>query len=155
MRSALILVAAMSLSASAFAQEISFDDVPPAIMEVALETAPGVDFYKVSIEMENGVAIYEFEATDHEGKHVEVDVTENGDLEEIEMETTLEDTPAAVLAVLEEAAPGFEITYIELSVRDGGAAFVYEFEGLLDGRQMDVEIDEGGEVLAMSHRLQS
>ncbi len=153
MQRAFLFAAASLFAAPVFAEEeteISFDDVPPAVMETAIATAPGVDFYRVSIEVENGVSIYEFEAKDYAGRHVEIDVFEDGSLEEIEMETELSEVPDAVMNTLNSAAPGFEPSYIELSVRLGGRDFVYEFEGRLNGVAVDIEIREDGELLFIS-----
>lgn len=148
MQRALLLIAAAWLAAPAYAEtEISFDDVPDNVMETAIETAPGVSFDRVSIEIEDGQTIYEFEAEDHAGNHIEIDVFEDGSLDEIEMELDWNDIPAAVANSLQNAAPGFEPTYIELSVRDGGSLFVYEFEGEFDGQEVDIEIEESGDVL--------
>ena len=150
---ALLFVSAFAFSAPAFAQdetEIAMEDVPENVLDVALNTAPGVEFERVSIEVENGVVIYEFEAKDHKGCHIEIDVTEDGQLEEIEMEIAMDEVPQAVAATLERTAPGFRAEYIELSVRDGGAAFVYEFEGNIDGAPVDIEIAENGALIFIS-----
>jgi uncharacterized membrane protein YkoI len=154
----LTLSACLILTVSAFAEtrdEISFDDVPENVLDTAIRTAPGVTFDRVSIEVENGVKIYEFEAKDHAGRHIEIDVDENGVLEEIEMETDFDDLPAPVVATLEKTAPGMEPTYIELSVRDGRPAYVYEIEGVVNGRAVDIEIAEDGALLLMSDDLSS
>jgi len=158
MNRALTLLSVLLLNAAANAddgQEISFNDVPQNILDMANATAPGVTFDRVSIEVENGVSIYEFEAKDHNGLHIEIDVTENGELEEIEMETPWENVPEPVVATLKKTAPGFKPTYIELSVREGGAKFVYEFEGTLEGRPVDIEIAENGKLLVFEDTLSS
>lgn len=150
MQRALILIAASLASAHAAAEtEVAFNDVPEAVRETAISTAPGVEFTPVQTEIEDGVQIYEFQATDHNGRHIEIDVRADGTLEEIEMEVALDDTPAAVLSTLDREAPGFIPSYIEMSVRDGGA-LVYEFDGELNGEAMSIEIAEGGELLVMS-----
>lgn len=150
---ALTFLSNLAFCAPVFAQdetEIAMEDVPDIVLETAMITAPGVDFDRVSIEIENGVAIYEFEAKDHNGCHIEIDVTEDGQLEEIEMEIAMADVPPAVAATLEREAPGFRAAYIELSVRDGGGVYVYEFEGDVDGAAVDIEIAENGELLVLS-----
>lgn len=137
--------------ASAFANtEVAFEDVPENVLDAAIDAAPGVTFDRVSIEVENGVSIYEFEAKDHNGFHIEIDVTEDGELEEIEMQIPMSDVPQAVADRLEKEAPGFRADYIELSVRDGGAAFVYEFSGKSRGKPVNVEIAENGDLLVSS-----
>ncbi len=150
---AFLLLTALLFCAPAHAQdetEIAMEDVPDIVLDMAMNTAPGVDFDRVSIEIENGVVIYEFEAKDHNGCHIEIDVTEDGQLEEIEMEIAMADVPPAVAATLEKEAPGFRAEYVELSVRDGGGVYVYEFEGDIDGAPVDIEIAESGALVALS-----
>ncbi len=150
---ACLALAAYSIAAAN--DEITLEDVPENILDMAIRTAPGVTFTRVSIEVENGVSIYEFEATDHAGRHIEIDIDENGRLEEIEMETDLADVPAPVIATLEKTAPGFQPNYIELSVRDAAPFYVYEFEGVAEGRNIDIEIAENGDLLVISDDLSS
>ncbi|MEO0400353.1 MAG: hypothetical protein AAF224_13135 [Pseudomonadota bacterium] len=122
---------------SAFAEtEVSWDEVPVNVRDVAENTAPGIDFVKVSVEIENGVVIYEFEGETYDGRHVEVDVTEDGRLDEIEMEETEADLPEAVVAAIQEARPGSIILLVETSI-SGAGEFRYEVE---------VETPEGGSV---------
>lgn len=143
--------AAFAFTSTAFAQtEISLEDVPSQIIETAETTVPGVTFHRVSSETEGGVLIYEFEAYNSAGKHIEVDITENGDLQELEMEIDFAQVPANIKTALEETAPGFEPTYVEYSVRDGGRDYVYEFEGDHNGRALEIEIAESGRVLFAS-----
>ncbi|MEM8988655.1 MAG: PepSY domain-containing protein [Pseudomonadota bacterium] len=148
---ALVIAAVFTAAAPAFAEsksEIDFDDVPAVVLKTAEETAPGVVFERVSIEIEDGVAVYEFEATSFDGKHIEIDVAEDGTLEEIELQKSLDEVPAEILKVLAEAVPEAEPVYIEASVR--GGFYVYEFEcAAEDGAMVDVEIDENGKVLSL------
>ena len=158
MTRALTAVSCFALIASSIATantEIPLDSVPENIMDTAIRTAPGVTFDRVSIEEENGVSIYEFEAKDHNGRHIEVDVTEDGDLEEIEMEIPFSDVPADVVATLEATASGFIPVYIEFSVRQTAPIYVYEFDGDLEGRQVSIEIAESGDLLVFSDDLSS
>ncbi len=140
-----------AIGSAAFAQtEISLDDVPSDIIAKAETTVPGVTFHRVSTELEGGVLIYEFEAFNSAGQHVEVDITEGGAIQEIEMEISFAQTPSAVKAALDEVAAGFEPDYVEYSVREGGRDYVYEFEGEHNGRQLEIEIAENGRVLFVS-----
>ena len=130
--------------------EISITDAPAELLDVARETAPGVEFTRVSIEEEVSGKVYEFEAVDYAGRHIEIDVLEDGTLEEIEMEISESEIPSAVRETLETTIPGFEPDYIELSVRQNGADFVYEFQGEYEGAQIDIEIAEDGKLLVIS-----
>ena len=153
MQRALIAFAAtaLTLESAAFAQsEIPIDEVPAAIVAKAETTIPGVTFHRVSTELEDGVLIYEFEAFNSAGQHVEVDITERGAIQEIEMEISLAQAPRAVRAALEEVAAGFEPDHVQYSVRDGGRDYVYEFEGEHNARPLEVEIAENGRVLFVS-----
>ncbi len=152
---ALASIALASISLASANTSISLEDVPENVLDTAIRTAPGVTFDRVSIEEENGVAIYEFEATDHAGRHIEIDVTEDGELEEIEMEQDVEDLPTAVAATLDETVPGFEPDYVEFSVRQTAPVYVYEFDGSYEGRPVEIEIAEDGELLVFTHGLSS
>ena len=158
MTRALAAAASIALLSASFASantDIAIEDVPENILDTAIRTAPGVTFDRVSIEVENGVSIYEFEAKDHDGRHIEIDVTEDGELEEIEMEFDFDDLPDAVAATLEETVPGFEPDYVEFSVRQTAPIYVYEFDGSYEGRAVDIEIAEDGELLIFRHGLSS
>ena len=153
MKRTLVTLLASAAAAPALADyqtEISVDAVPAEIVEIAATTVPGMNFDRVSTELENGVTIYEFEGYNSAGQHVEVDIDENGDIQEIEMQVSAAQVPPTVERSLEQAAPGFEASYIEFSVRDGGAEFVYEFEGDYQGRTLEIEIAENGDVLFVS-----
>ena len=142
------LAFAATLSTTVAAQQIiDVEDAPASALAVAEETAPGAEFDDVSVEVEAGVTVYEFRGVDYAGRRIEVDVTEDGALEEIEMEEAAADLPAVVLEAIEAREPGFEVTKVETSVRANGD-FAYEVEGL-DGRGDFVEFDvtEDGEII--------
>ena len=143
-----IAIATILLSSAATAQIVDINDVPDDVLSTARATAPGVDFHTVSIERENGVDVYEFEAEDYRGRHIEVDVREDGSLEEIEMEMELDEVPAAVRDALNAEFNDFSVSYVEASIRANGV-FAYEFEGrTANGTRMDLEIAEDGEILS-------
>lgn len=144
MKKFLITAAALGLAAPALAQEedsISMDEVPEAAMTAAQENAPeGItEFESVQLDGET----YEFAATKEDGTAVEVDVMADGTLDEIEEEVAMEAVPQPVAATLDAEAAGLQPTMIEKSTRADGA-IVYEFEGQLDGQEVDIEINEDG-----------
>ena len=158
MTRALTAIACLVLGATTLASAdttIAMEDVPENIMDAAIRTAPGVTFDRVSIEVEDGVSIYEFEAKDHNGRHIEIDVTEDGEVEEIEMDFDIENLPAAVAKTLYDTVPGFEPDYVEFSVRQHAPIYVYEFEGAYEGRPVDIEIAEDGALLVFDYDLSS
>ena len=73
----------------------------------------------------------------------EVDVMEDGSIEEIEKQIAMEALPAPVMAALEAEMAGFTPDYIEESTRPEGVV-VYEFEGTHDGAAIDAEIAADG-----------
>ena len=154
MRLATLFVAASAFAASAAigAGEtiINIEDVPANVLETAIQTAPGSEFYRVSTETENGVLVYEFEATSFDGKHIEVDVLADGTLDEVEMEMSLDELPTEVTQGLFAQYPGFTPSYIEASIRSDWST-VYEIEGVsASGERLAVDINESGDIISVS-----
>ena len=152
MKTILITSAAIALALPTFAQTtgggdenaISMDEVPEAAMTAAQENAMGVEFETVQIDPDNETETYEFSGTKADGMMLEVDVLADGTIEEIEEEITMEEVPQAVSAALDSEASGLEPSFVEKSTREDGATIVYEFEGMLDGQEVDIEINEDG-----------
>lgn len=138
-----IATAVIALGTAAVAQEettMTMEEVPAAVMDAAIAAnTMGTEFE--SVAMDDGV--YEFAGTGADGMGYEVDVMEDGSIEEVEMEIMMEAVPAEVSAALEAEMPGFEPTYIEESTRPEGV-IVYEFEGEFDGQTIDAEINADG-----------
>ncbi|MEO1015440.1 MAG: hypothetical protein AAFX08_09675 [Pseudomonadota bacterium] len=144
-----LIVAALAIApaSSAFADDLAPNAAPAEILAVAEDTAPGVDFRSVSVEIENGRKVYEFRGVGFNDRWVEVDIVENGRLEEIEMEGTADDLPAAVRRSVASAAPEQEIFRVETSVR-GDGVFIYEVEmRAADGSLAAFELNEAGRIL--------
>ncbi len=142
MKTLLSTAALLLLATVAAAQEettMTMDEVPANIMEVANANANGMTFETVALD--DGV--YEFAATGEDGMGYEVDVTEDGTVEEIEREIAMDALPAEVTAALEAELAGFTPDYIEESTREDGS-IVYEFEGTHEGAAIDAEINADG-----------
>ena len=138
--------AALALALPAFAQEeneISMDEVPEAALATAQEHAMGVTFDAVQMDPDAGTDTYEFSGAKEDGTMIEVDVLADGTLEEVEEEVAMDAVPEPVSATLDAEASGFEPSFIEKSTREDGS-IVYEFEGQLEGREVDLEIGEDG-----------
>lgn len=151
-----LCIATFILAAPALAEtEVSQADIPEAVAETAMETAPGVTFTKVSTEIEEGRTVYEFQGQSHDGKHIEVDVFDDGTLQEVEMEMDFDELPAAVKLSMNSRFPGFRATYVESSVHSTGV-FLYEIEGVTaDGAAITVEMAEDGAVSSASAETES
>ena len=153
MNKLLATAAALAFALPAFAQTsggaseesaITMDDVPEAAMTAAQENAMGVEFENVQIDPDNETETFEFAGTKEDGMSLEVDVLADGTIEEIEEEITMEQVPQAVSATLDAEVSGMEPSFIEKSTREDGSLIVYEFEGTLDGQEVDVEVNEDG-----------
>lgn len=148
----LIAAAAVGLAAPALAQEeatISMDEVPAAALEAAEANANGVAFTSVALDDDEGTETYEFSGEMESGMMLEVDVLADGTIEEIEEEIEMSAVPEAVSTTLMENLEGFEPTTVEKSTREGDMV-VYEFEGMSDGQEIDVEINEDGSNYTMN-----
>ena len=150
MKKIAIAFAAAGLAAPVLAQEesqLSMEEVPQAAMEAAqaeAEAAGVTEFEGVAMDDDGGTQTYEFSATMENGMGFEVDVLEDGTVEEVEQQIEVGEVPQEVTATLEENLPGFSPEYIERSTREQGEMIVYEFEGQHEGGAVDVEINADG-----------
>lgn len=145
-RTFLLASAVAALSAPAFGQDESttqMSDVPLAAMAAARAIAGVDEFKSVGVDLDGGSATYELATTSDDGKALEVDVLEDGTVEEVEYQVDLETVPEKVTTLLRKYFPEMEPTLIERSVRGDFVTF-YEFEGSVDGQELDVEVREDG-----------
>lgn len=149
MKALLLGAATLALASAALAQEettMTMEEVPAAVMDAAnAANTMGVTFETVA--MDEGV--YEFSGTMEGGMGYEVDVMEDGTVEEIEEQIDAAELPEAVTAALETNLAGFTPDYVERSTRADGA-IVYEFEGIHEGQTIDAEISEDGSNFMMN-----
>jgi len=78
----------------------------------------------------------------------EVDLFENGNIEEIERVIPAELVPPMVLKRIQTAYHGFEPTRTEASFNAFGKIFQYEFAGAYQGRSLDLEVSADGSKIA-------
>lgn len=71
------------------------------------------------------------------------------DDDEEEFVVPLGRVPEHVLAAALEAVPGLELEAAEAEREDG--VLVYDLEGVLDGREIEVEVTEDGDVLEIEY----
>ncbi len=154
LKTLLAITAAMLLAAAstvAIAQEadestMAMADVPAAVMEAATAANPtGTEFETVALD--DGV--FEFAGTQEFGMGYEIDVMEDGSIEEIETQIDAAELPAELPATVAAEMAAAELTYIEKSERADGVV-VYEFEGTMDGAAVDAEINADGTGYAMN-----
>jgi len=138
--------AALLMTVPAVAQEerqTSLEDVPSAALAAAMAAAGVEEFESVGLDLDGGIATYEFSWTDADGMSMEVDVTDSGEVLEVEREVTLDDVPEQVATLLRKYFPDMDPELIELSTRSNFETF-YEFEGTSNGEEIDVEVRADG-----------
>lgn len=134
------------------AQEIEMSEVPQAVMEAARQEMPDAQFSQAQTEQEDGRTVYELGGQSADGMAFEVDVFEDGTIQEVEREIGMDQVPSPVQQALQEEMQGFQPSLIEESTRDGQVA-AYEFEGTdAQGQQAVIEISSAGEVMSVSQQ---
>jgi hypothetical protein len=120
--------------------------VPPIVRIAAIHASQGADLKKAAVDYdETGVSVYELSGENPQGQQVEVDVTIEGKVVEIEKTIGTGEVPPPVLAALNQRLPGFQLETVELSLRHQPLEKAYEFEGKnAQGVELDVEISEDG-----------
>jgi len=154
MKQILVAAAMAALAVPALAQDeqkITMEQVPAAAMEAAKAKANGVEFTAVSMDDEEGTKTYELSGKMQNGMMLEIDVLEDGTVEEVEEEVEMTAVPDAVKAALETNLKGFKPAMAEKSTR--ADMVVYEFEGAHGGKEIDVEIHEDGSNYTMNDDL--
>jgi hypothetical protein len=142
-RLAIATSAVVLLASPTFALEMA--DVPPHVLAVAAHYAPDAQWESVGTDFDTQLMApeYEIKGKMANGTVLEVDVSPEGALHEIETVVEAGAVPAAVTKLLGVYLPGFTPTLIEMSARPNNVNF-YEFEGKVDGREVDVEINAAG-----------
>lgn len=140
----MLAASAVALLASpALALELS--EVPPHVLEVATHYAPEATWESAATDFDTQAMWPEYEIAGKlpNGMAIEVDVTPEGDLHEIETAIEAGAVPEPVMKLIGVYLPGFTPTLIESSARPNNVTF-YEFEGTVNGREVDIEVDAAG-----------
>ncbi|QGJ71014.1 Hypothetical protein PBC10988_27170 [Planctomycetales bacterium 10988] len=127
--------------------EMPLQEVPQEIRSAASQKVRNVEWTKAFTEHEDGQLVYELQGRDQDGRQIEVDITADAQILEVEREIELEDAPQQVQQALARQAEGFTVEFAERSERP--ESVWYEFEGRnAKGQQCDIEIHEDGRQLA-------
>jgi len=153
------VVGSIALPARAAEEKpVEMTAVPAVVKAAAEKAAPKAKLTKAMMEMEHGQKVYELQGM-MDGKKIEVDVMEDGRVDEIETEIMMDAVPAEVSAALKKRVPDFKPKFIEKSERpmmaagsDAAAAgskpeVYYEFEGQEGEMACDVEVSADGKTL--------
>lgn len=144
-------------------QSITLKQVPAKVMKAAVAAVPGLKVEEATIE---AILIYEV-AGDADGKKIEVEVTAEGRVIEVErgdddgddddddkdddeaeheLAVPVETVPAKVREAALAAVPGLKLT--EAGVE---AVLIYELEGEAGGKEVEIEVTDEGDVLEIEH----
>ncbi len=151
------VVGSIALPARAAEEKpVEMTAVPAVVKAAAEKAAPKAKLTKAMMEIEHGQKVYELQGM-MDGKKIEVDVMEDGRVDEIETEIMMDAVPAEVSAALKKRVPNFKPKFIEKSERpmmaagggagDGEAEVYYEFEGQEGEMACDVEVSADGKTL--------
>jgi uncharacterized membrane protein YkoI len=131
--------------------------LPPAAADAVKAAFPQARIVEVEQEKEDGVTVYEVELR-QDGKEVEITVSPDGVIVEVETQIPEAELPKAVAQTIAKVAGGAKVEEIEREetravVRDGKVVkldeprITYEAEFRKDGRETEVEIAADGSVL--------
>ncbi len=142
--------AALVFSFSAAAQERKLDRsaLPPSVVKTFDGETKGATVKGFSTERENGKRVYEAETTVN-GHTRDIQVAEDGTLNEVEEEIAFESLPDGVRKGLTTKAAGAKITKVE-SLTKGGKLVAYEAATLRGLKKGEVQVGPDGSVLKHS-----
>lgn len=142
-----VSVATMIVTGAAFAgdsKKVELSDVPQKVTDTAMKEVSGFKASSANTEMEDGKKVYELQGM-ADGKKVEIDVMEDGTLDEVETEMEMSALPEAVTKAVMGKMPNFKPSKIEESRRPAGT--YYEIEGADGSNKMDIEIKADGSAM--------
>jgi hypothetical protein len=144
MRRLMIAATALTIFASP-AIALDLTQVPAPVLEVANHYVPDATWESAETDFDTQLMSPEYEimGTTQDGTAIEVDVSLEGSLHEIETVIGAEQIPAEVMKLVNLYLPGFAPTLVEISARPNNVSF-YELEGTVDGREVDVEVNAAG-----------
>jgi uncharacterized membrane protein YkoI len=149
-----VLVAVVLVLAAAAAradeEKVPLDKVPKAVTDAVKARFPNAKLLGAEKEKEAGKTVYEI-AIEHKEQKIEVTLTPEGTIVEIEKQIAARDMPKAVSEALEGKYPKATYKMIEEVIKvKGGKEKVEYYEVLLvsaEGRRFEVSVAPDGKVL--------
>jgi uncharacterized membrane protein YkoI len=128
-------------------QKVDLGSLPAAAKEAADQAVPGAKWEKASKETEKGETVYEIEGDDAQGRDVEVEVTADGKVLQVETEIAMSEVPGVVTDALKAKLPKFKPEEVK-SIAKEGKVVSYEFEGDDEkGKEIEVYVDADGKTV--------
>ena len=100
-------------------QRIDLAKVPAAVQEAADKAVPGVTWHHASKMTEEGKTIYELTGKNAHGRAVEVEVTPEGEVIEVETAILLREVPKVALDAFKAEYPHLKATGAESVAEEG------------------------------------
>jgi hypothetical protein len=136
------LILASSLCGAAEEKKISQSDLPPAVQKTVQEQSKGATIKGFSTEREHGKKVYEAEMM-VDGHSKDIQIAEDGTLNEIEEEVGFDSLPANVRGALTTKAAGAKITKVE-SLTKQGKLVAYEAATLKGSKKGEIQVGPDG-----------
>jgi hypothetical protein len=123
---------------------VALADVPAAIVKAAEAAVPGIAIEKAGKETDEGKTYFELSGKVG-GSKVDVLVTPEGEVVQVERIVPLDSVPEAVKAAAVKRLPGFVADRAESSWKKDRTTF--ELRGKVGGKVYEIALSESGEVL--------
>jgi len=137
-----------TLSASPVEKKLERSALPPAVESTVQRASGGAAIKGFSTERENGKKVYEAEMI-IDGHTKDIQIAEDGTLNEIEEEVPFSALPAAVQSALTARAGGAKIVKVE-SLTKKEKLVAYEAATLKAGKKGEIQVGPDGGKLAHS-----
>ena len=145
-----VLAAAWAPARADDEEKVDLDKLPKAVTEAVKARFPDAELKEASKETEDGKTIYEVGITSKKDK-MDVSLTADGDITEIEKVIDAKDLPKAVSKALEDKYPKAEYKKAEEVTKvEKKAEKVAYYEVRLttaDKKKVEVEVDPDGKIL--------
>jgi len=140
-------------AALAAVDEIALAKVPAKVRRAADLAVPGAKWSNAFEDEEDGEIYFELEGKDRRQRAVTVEVSGEGEVNEVETEIPLEEVREGVQATLKKRLPRFKVATV-YEVREGGKMVGYNFEGKrprdkeeivvfvsADGKEVEIDLE--------------
>lgn len=126
-------------------EKVPIDKLPAAVVEAVKAKFPDAQMVEAKKEKKGSETVFEVK-TKHKGKKVDVKVTPEGKITEIERELAVADLPKAVADALTAKYPGAKLE--EAEEDDEGGKVTYEVKvSPASGKKLKVTLDPKGKVI--------
>lgn len=139
------LVLSVAVAAGAQEKRISRSELPAAVAATVDRETKGATIKGFTTEREHGRTTYEVETVAN-GRTRDIEIAQDGRVNEIEEEVDMASLPASVQQALSAKAAGGKITKVE-SLTRGGKLVAYEATMVRNGRHGEFQVGPTGGAL--------